>query len=210
MSIAKPRHVYWLFYEGNDLIDITSERKTQLISYLKPDYSQHLVEHRHDIDRAIEAFSNTLLARHRAPTRAQQIWSFLLLRKLRTATGLYRQPSSRGGDEVEESAILESVLRQAASEVKAWGGQLTLVYLPERRRFNKRSRAVVGENHDPGVVQQRVRGIARRLGIPIVDVAEIFASREHPTKLWNARRYHYNAEGYGVVAQAIAADLVKH
>ncbi len=210
ISSAKPKHVYWLFYEGHDLIDIASEQKTALVNYLKPDYSQHLLERHREVDSAIRDFSNALLARHRAPSTAQRLWSFVLLRKLRTATGLYRQPSTPVGDENDESAVLRSVLEQADLAVKAWGGQLTLVYLPERRRFNKRTAPVTGEHHDPRMVQQRVKDITTRLGIPILDVVEVFAREEDPAKLWNSRRYHYNADGYELVAQTIADDLAKH
>ena len=98
---------------------------------------------------------------------------------------------------------------KASLEVKAWGGQLHIVYLPERRRFNKSTPPAIGEDHDPVVVQQRLRRIAIRHEIPMIDVAAIFAAQKHPAKLWNARRYHYNADGYALVANAIIADLKK-
>jgi hypothetical protein len=210
LTEVKPKHVYWLFYEGNDLIDIESEKKTALNNYLRPEYSQGLLERRAGIDSAIRDYSNAMFARHRTPTLYQKLMSFVLLRKLRTATGLYRQPESPVGNEIEDVRILRSVLGQADSEVKAWGGDLTLVYLPERRRFNKRTAAVVGENHDPLVVQQRVKRIASDIGIPMLDVAETFARHAGPAKFWNSRRYHYNAQGYALVADVILGDLAKH
>jgi hypothetical protein len=209
LSHAKPKRVYWLFYEGNDLIDLTSERNTFLIEYLEPAHSQHLFERRHQVDSAIKEFSTALLAKRRLPTMADKAWSFLILRKLRTATGLYRQPSQPPTDEKQEIELLDQVLAQASTEVNDWGGELRIVYLPERRRFNKRTAPVTGENHDPLVVEQRVKSIAQRRGIPFVDVATIFASQPEPTKLWNSRRYHYNAQGYALVAKAIIDDLKK-
>jgi hypothetical protein len=59
-------------------------------------------------------------------------------------------------------------------------------------------------------VLQRLRRIAIRREIPMIDVAGIFASQKHPARLWNARRYHYNGAGYALVANAIIADLKKH
>src|SRR4029079_10720005 len=42
VSAARPRDIYWLFYEGNDLIDLVSERETTLSRYLDPNFSQQL------------------------------------------------------------------------------------------------------------------------------------------------------------------------
>ena len=44
VAAARPRVVFWLFYEGNDLVDISSERKTALVRYLTPSFTQHLRE----------------------------------------------------------------------------------------------------------------------------------------------------------------------
>jgi lysophospholipase L1-like esterase len=207
VSRLRPNDVYWLFYEGNDLLDITSERNTLLFKYLSPGFTQRLFERRLIVDSAVRHFADSLRDSYRPPSIRQKTVSFLLLRKLRTATGLYKQPQVSSGDEREETAILERILEQASEEVKSWGGQLHVVYLPERRRFNKRTRPVVGENHDPLNVQQRIRSICLRLRIPLIDVADRFASQPHPASLWNARRYHYNAAGYAIVADAIRADL---
>ena len=209
VSRAKPKDVYWLFYEGNDLIDITSERYTLLYNYLHPEFTQHLFARRVTIDSMMKHFADSLLAAYRPPTRRDEQISFLLLRKLRTATGLYRQPAFVQSDEREETALFETIINEASVEVKAWGGQLHIVYLPERRRFNKSTPPAIGEDHDPMVVQQRLRRIAIRHEIPMIDVAAIFAAQKHPAKLWNARRYHYNADGYALVANAIIADLKK-
>ena len=208
VSQVQPQDVYWLFYEGNDLIDITSERNTLLFGYVRADFTQRLLERRGEVDATVKRYADSLLARYRPPTTADNIWSFLILRKLRTATGLYRQPGlSSQRDEREEAAILEVLLERAVTDVRSWGGRLHLVYLPERRRFNKRTAPAIGENHDPIVVQQRVRRIAQRLEIPIIDGAAIFAAERKPAQLWNARRYHYNARGYALIANAIIADL---
>jgi hypothetical protein len=207
IPLVQPSRVYWLFYEGNDLVDISFERRTLLYRYLDTAFSQNLIARRGNIDAAITRFADSLLSTHRAPSLSEKIQGFILLRRLRTATGLYRQPHFDQTNELEEAQILEAVLARVSSDVHSWGGEIRLVYLPERRRFNRKTRAVVGERHDPVVVQQRVERIAYRLGIPVIDVASIFAAQENPASLWNARRYHYNAAGYALVAKAIIEDL---
>jgi hypothetical protein len=69
------------------------------------------------------------------------------------------------------------------------------------------TRAVTGEDHDPQVVEKSVKEMTARLGIPLIDVAAAFAAQRDPRELWNARRYHYNARGYAIVADAILRDL---
>ena len=207
LPTVKPKRVYWLFYEGNDLVDIMSERETLLFRYLTPDFTQHLLERHRAVDSAIVRFADSLLTAYRAPTSAEKVKSFILLRKVRTATGLYTIPRFDQGDEKRETALFESILSRARADVESWGGELRLVYLPERRRFNKNTAPVVGERHDPIVVQQRISRIAYRQSVPIIDVASVFAAQKDPTSLWNARRYHYNAAGYALVAKAILDDL---
>jgi hypothetical protein len=209
LPTVKPKRLYWLFYEGNDLVDIMSERQTLLLRYLSGDFTQNLFARHNAVDSGIVRFADSLLSAYRPPTSLQKLQSFFLLRKLRTATGLYRTPTFDQGDEKQEAEIFESVLSRARDDVKAWGGDLRLVYLPERRRFNKNTAPVVGERHDPVVVQQRIRRIAYRLDIPLIDVAAVFAAEKDPASLWNARRYHYNAAGYALVAKAIIDDLKK-
>jgi hypothetical protein len=66
---------------------------------------------------------------------------------------------------------------------------------------------VTGENHDPKAVEKSVKEITVRLGIPLIDAAAAFAAQPDPRELWHARRYHYNARGYAIVADAILRDL---
>lgn len=210
LAPLKPLVVHWLFYEGNDLLDLESERKTLVTGYLDTGYSQLLSERRTVVNTAMKRWADSTLAAYRAPGPVAKARAFITLRKLRTATGLYRgpkQPESR--DETESLELLEQVLRTARDETQSWNGELRLVYLPERRRFNKRTRPVRGENHDPVAVHRAVSGIAERLGIPIVDASVAFAATRDPRALWNDRRYHYNAAGYRIVADAIAADLAR-
>ena len=204
LAPVKPRRVFWLFYEGNDLIDIVSERNTNLIGYLDQSFSQQLILRSQAIAGRERKFADSLLREYEPPGFSARASDFLLMRKLRTATGLYRgarQPAMR--DESREIQVLRQVLIQAQTRVAGWGGTLYLVYLPERRRFDTRTRAVTGENHDPRVVEKAVTDIAQQLNIPVLNAAEAFEAQPDPAAMWNARRYHYNREGYRMVADLI-------
>lgn len=207
LTRVRPRLVYWLLYEGNDLIDISSERNTVLVHYLEPGFSQNLFVRRRRVSDAITRFADSAVSQYRPPGTLEKARAFITLRQLRTATGLYRgidQPASR--DENADIEMLRAVFVRARAEVEGWGGQLRIVYLPERRRFNSRTRPVAGENHDPRAVHQAVRKIADELNVPMLDAARAFAAENNPASLWNARRYHYNERGYAIVANLILRD----
>ena len=204
LPAQKPKRVYWLFYEGNDLIDLVSERNTVVAQYLNPDFSQRLLNNAPSISASQRGYADSLLTAYKPPGFAARLRGFLTARQLRTAIGLVRgvkQPSMR--DESKEIELMGRVLVRARDDIRAWGGELYVVYLPERRRFNKRSAPVVGENHDPHAVESAVLGIASRLEIPVLNAASAFAQQRDPTALWNARRYHYNRAGYRIVADLI-------
>ena len=208
VAAVRPPVVYWLFYEGNDLIDLTTERTTLTARYLDSAFRLDLRDRQHLVDAAMKDVADSLLSSWQPPGAAEKAIRFAKLLQLRTATGLAAPPKPEGfRDERRELELLERTLAVAQHDVRSWSGQLRLVYLPERRRFNRRTRPVVGENHDPLEVQKAVKAIASRLNVPIVDAAAVFAAGEDPTRFWDNRRFHYNAAGYRAVADAIASDM---
>ena len=54
---VKPRIVLWFFWEGNDLLDLKTERHSSLLmKYLNPDFHQDLFYRQTDIDAALLAY----------------------------------------------------------------------------------------------------------------------------------------------------------
>jgi len=205
---AHPSAVYWLFYEGNDLVDLESEKQTSLIHYLDSGYTQHLYDRRKEVSESIRSFADSSIEAHVDPSLARRVWGFVVLRNLRTATGLYRSPVGSGmRNESAELELLGMVLSRAATDARASGSELRIVYLPERRRFNPNTRPVVGENHDPREVERAVLRLAGQRGISVLNVASAFGQTPDAPALWNNRRYHYNRKGYALVAKMILSDL---
>jgi len=206
---VKPKRVFWLFYEGNDLIDLESEQTTMLSKYLQPGFSQHLEERSKSIVAAQLQYADSVLDRYRPPGKAASIRGFVTMRNLRTASGLFRGAKQRGfRNETRELELFAKILAVANAEVRGWGGELLLVYLPERRRFNSRLMPTVGENHDPIAIERAVSRITGELKIPMLNAAAEFGKVQDPAGLWNARRYHYNSAGYEIVSELIARAAV--
>ena len=87
--------------------------------------------------------------------------------------------------------------------VSEWGGEMYFVYL---RTFSLQS-------SDYAIDDQRYREIvlqtATELDIPIINIQnEVFKTHPDPLSLFPFRsNYHYNAEGYRLVAEAIRKQL---
>ena len=84
--------------------------------------------------------------------------------------------------------------------VSEWGGEMYFVYLPEFTRYSKSK-----EHGNRDSVMQT----ATELDIPIIDIhREVFDPHPDPLSLFPFRiKGHYNAEGYRLVAEAIAKRL---
>ena len=84
--------------------------------------------------------------------------------------------------------------------ISRWGGRMYFVYLTDFNRY------LSGNEHP---LRQEVLRTATELNIPVIDIqTEVFAPHPDPLSLFPFRMFgHYNAEGYRLVAEAIAKRL---
>jgi hypothetical protein len=204
----RPQHVLWFFYEDNDLSPgLERERKSQLLMrYLKGPFSQGLRGVQAEIDSLLEDHVSFRLRtmpddpRPAPRSTSRPLWaSVIRFPNLRALSGLAlgRRADHRViGDETMD--LFGTILAEAQRTVDGWGGSLYLVYLPERERYAVPSVAELSETN-----RARVRGIADSLGIPIVDIHEVFEAHGDPLALFPFRRRgHYNEEGHRLVGEA--------
>ena len=95
-----------------------------------------------------------------------------------------------------------TILMQANRIVSGWDGKLYFVWLHSRERY--------GDDYEwPGYFREQILGIVTELNIPIIDAhKEVFTSHSDPLSLFPGREArHYNAEGYRLIAEAIAKRL---
>ena len=207
-----PAHVFWFFYEGNDLTtDLSREMKSDILRrYLEPGFNQHLGEHAVELGEDMRRLYDARLA-NLEPTPAS---SWLMgIAKLRTSRALINAVRARQNSHVEQAdgrEDLRRILAEAKRTVEEWGGSLHFVYLPDFFR-------VIGEgdptNHD------RVLALAADLGLPIIDLLPDFAKHPSPRSLFpyeearhlvRTRGVHYNAAGHRLVAQRIIDVMDKN
>jgi hypothetical protein len=213
LTDVRPRDVFWFFYEGNDLRNLTSELQSpELRQYLEPGRTQQLRALQSEIDSVLVTFMHTLLARppEEEPAAAatdtrpsgSRLRRWLRLHRLRSTLGLSNINSQLRA--CCDPAAFAAVLAEADRTVREWGGRLHFVYLPAAGRYAHPMSALIDDN-------LRYRGqvlrVVRRLGLPIIDVHAVFQATGHPDSLFFHARSHFNEAGYRVAADAVVRHL---
>ncbi len=210
-----PKIVLWCYYEGNDLTDLQTERKSALLErYMTAGFSQPDLRRQREIDRAILAEIPRLVTieQENEKRRAQDstIWNSTIyslsavakLTALRDRLGLFdgTDPMAlRTADDFATAnmAAFREVLRQAKMRVNGWRGQLYFVYLPEWTRYTSYSSWGKSKRDD-------VLDLVRSLGIPLIDLAPVFQAHGDPLSLFPFRAVgHYTEAGHRLVADEV-------
>lgn len=209
-AALRPRHVFWLFFEGNDLAeDQPLERASpMLVSYLeKPDFSQSLMARSGEVAQRLKDHLDLRLkeAMARFDNPNEKLLDFLTLYHLRERFGLgvLTLGMADGQDVSAEAAYFKRVLELAARQTQAWGGRLVLVYLPESARFQAAGRSSEAYRRLHGEVLKA----AESLDLAVIDMAASFDSDPQPGRFFVYPGSHYNESGYERVADAIKVYL---
>ena len=172
----KPKYILWLYYEGNDLSDLASEKRAPiLLKYLLDDhFSQVLVNRQSEID-------NFLIERlHEELKKVGFFWGMLInikrtfkLEQLRTRLALFNPPP-------QPFSLLRNILEKARDVTASWNGKLYFVYLPTWERYSTHV------EHHTLYHRQKVLSIVNSLNIPIIDIhEEVFARHPDPLSLFH-------------------------
>jgi hypothetical protein len=198
----RPKQVFWLYYEGNDLADLGYEESfPELLRYLDSDESVLRVQKR-EVDAQIALLQqravDELLARDPAASddgRGDALSRALKLSRLRIVLGLHRD-SSEAGPRV---ALLGRILARARDLVEASGGRFTFVYVPDWGRFNANS-----EQFE----RARVLETLEQEKIAWLDLLPVLEAHPDVLSLYPHRQMgHFNAQGYRFIAERLLAAL---
>jgi hypothetical protein len=214
----KPKVVLWAYFGKNDLIELRNEMKSPLLlQYLKANFRQGLMSLQGDIDKALLEYveKEKSKALRRVEERKNQSASpplaslthfaklSTLRKRLRPVLGRQKaeEPATEA-DRAADMALFTAVLREAKTEVEAWGGSLYFLYLPEWERYALPER--VRQN------REQVLAAAADLKIPVIDIHETFQSHPDVLSLFPFRRSgHYNIDGNRVMAETILKRLAE-
>jgi hypothetical protein len=202
-ALLRPAVVAWIYYEGNDLYDLSGETPVGwLRAYLEPGYSQGLADQAESINAQYRVWLDSLMLAV-GDGRAEQgnryvdaLTAVPRFRHLRAAARLGVSFPSRASP----LGLMPSILMRAKADVEAWGGRLVLVYLPGYARYD----VLLGEAH---AGKRELLAAARDLGLQVVDLDPVFRASVEPRALWTSASGHLSPAGYELVAGALADAL---
>jgi len=212
LSHSQPAYVFWFYFEGNDIEDLSRELAHPILSrYLAdPNFNQRLKENQLETNEVLKDFVENQLLEEEKPLDGERIRAELIknislwlklwhIRALLGLTDLRREWILRHWnnevDEAEVASSFEGIMREAKSRVEGWGGSFVVVYLPSYRTFGYRI------THP---WRQRVLDVLHRESISTIDLIPIFEQHGDPPALYNYRKEaHYNPAGNKLVAEAV-------
>ena len=191
-----PKTVLWLYYEGNDPLDLEAELASPTLArYLEGTAHQGLRERRPEI----EAYWRSYLERVPDPGRSVVIdpveitRSVVTLRRIRRLFALtHTFPAATPGS-------LRRVLSVALKETKKVDAEVVFVYIPAPARLN-----------DAGFVDHRgeILDAVLKLGVRVVDLAETVTRHPDPKRLYPNRGLgHFDEDGYQLLTDTVVRCL---
>jgi hypothetical protein len=210
----RPKSVLWFYYEGNDLTDLQTERRSALLgSYLNDGFTQPDLARQDAIDQAIRAELPRLMAHEREDVKSKSwrtlAFGTLAVAKLTNVRDRLAPLSATDPQAVERAAdfagannqAFREILLKARARVASWNGKLYFVYLPEWSRYTT-YRSWGKDQRD------QVLKLVGSLGIPIIDIDPVFQTHVDPLSLFPFRGVgHYTETGHRLVAEEVLRRL---
>lgn len=204
----RPPLVLWLYFEGNDLEEPFEPGREPLRRYLDPAFRQHLAARQAETDTLLrnwvlreEARHDSAVARFRPepwPRTAAKVIKLYHLRQLAARAAARPKRTAPPGPD-----LMDTVLTRARDEVRAWGGELKVVYLPAAHAFGAR-----GLEDVPGVrLYEEMRSRICRLQLPLLDLRRRLTARPDADSLWPSPAFdgiHFNERGYRAFGEELA------
>jgi hypothetical protein len=213
----EPEHVFWFFYEDNDLApNLSRELQSGILRrYLENDFKQRLAENPAAIAGAMRPAIDAKMSRALHNLMEQRgfvrgMTSIAKLTTIRMLLGIqirdWDGTSPQSEMVLPDSELLsyfERILAEAKRIVEEWGGALHLVYLPDL------ASAIGREEPD---FHGDVVAVGRDLGVPTIDMLLEFRSHPDPISLFPYEKgahlidtvgLHYDRDGHELVARRV-------
>jgi hypothetical protein len=194
-SSAKFKKIIWMYYEGNDLLNLKDELNNKILKeyIINEDFTQSLKFNQKKIDKIKkETFKKLLEKLEKTKSKDEKFFSkeltkFIKLDKLRE--NLFHSVN-------KPLSEFNNILYLAKELANKNNSELYFVYLPSYDRY--RVKFIKSEFKE-------IKKIVENLNIPFIDIDEkVFKKEENPLDLFPFRSYgHYNTLGYKKIALEI-------
>ena len=210
-SRIKPKNVFYLFYEGNDLRDMMYEEKTFLKKYLNDDFSQNLFESNDSVSEFLkeyesifyeilpskiknEKIKNDNLIIEKIPFK-EKVKDFLELNTLKElllkSSVFYKKKHN------VDYKYFDEIILKMNKEIKKWDGNFYFVYLPSWTSYNNKYSVA---NY---FQKSKIKKIVENKNIVFVDIDNYFKSKNVDNlDIFIFGIYgHYTKRGYELIAE---------
>ncbi len=188
------KKLIWLYYEGNDLDDLSYELNIPLLkNYLiDENFSQNLYSNQNKIDKFLEKEINSIL-NYKKKLDKKDVLKYKILKFLRlnNTKKILRKKSFVDTKNLEE--ILIKVKKMSIeNNVKFY-----FVYLPDYYRYKNEEK--YNENY------KNIKKMVNKLNLNFIDIhQELFAKKEEPLTLFPFQLPgHFNKKGYREISEIL-------
>jgi len=198
-KLIKPKNILWLYYEGNDIVNLNQEKESNLlVKYLNPKFNQDLANRQKEIDKYLD----NKIQQYHIKNEGKDYLKFIKLTKLRALLSLDEQTKDR---EIYDTLFIEIILK-AKKISEENGGNFYFVYLPEFSRYTKMSIA-----QDDYLLKERMISELEKQGVQVIDIDKIlFSKYRDPIEFFPFKvPGHYTKEGYQKISQSIINVIKK-
>lgn len=213
---VNPSIILWMYYEGNDLIEIIDEKKSiTLNKYFSENYSQNLINKQSLIDRSYSKFVEEKISKLDQKNNLENdqsdtsVLSVIKLEKIRRILFTKLFDKIRDRENTKSTQILSDVLVEAKRETDLLESKLYFVYLPSASRFLDGNKNVLKEND---YFRKEVIDIVDELDIGFIDIyEELFKYHENPLSFYHFSMYsHYNKKAVEEISQEIYKQILNN
>jgi len=224
MSDLKPKHVVWIWYEGNDGYDMSREKTEPLLNrYLGGIKKVGLINKQNEIDKAFKILLNDRIgAEKMVVNNLSSVARLSMTRKMLglSAVGSYKPEimrylrilfsknvDAKSLDPIDQD-LLAKLARRTKQLVESWGGRLYFAYLPTWTHFCRQADdwkkyCVETGGYDRANILRTIKDA----GITAIDMLEVFKKHENPGALFYFPGSHNSEAGYRLIGETIAARI---
>lgn len=200
----KPKYILWVYFEGNDYIEIVREQKYEILkNYLNESFSQNLIERQNEIkDISIKITNKNLKEHFKLNWHDKNVLLSYLTHRIKLWNlrwnFFYRKSHTPNKNEFQFKKFRE-IMSVAKLKAEKNGSELIFVYQPGMLRYEEKN-----IDHEKYLNKRKIIEIIKELSIPVIDIHEAFTKHVDPLQLWVA---HTNEEGYKNAAEHIYIEM---
>ena len=217
---AKPEIILWMYYEGNDLLELISENKSRILTkYLGRNFTQNLASRQESTEKFYAKFVKERIKKLNLDKRTKDIEAFSVdnkkdikivsIIKLQTIRKvIFTNLNNRFRDNETKKSVLyfKKIIREANEHAKNMDAKFYFVYLPSSTRFLDDFNYYLKKKK---YFRKEVINAVQELDIKIIDIYDIlFKNDNDPLSNYHFKMHsHYNKKAIEKISLEIYKQI---